>query len=219
MSSQTDLWPVHHWQGSAADFHATDLGSTRALWWCEVNEPALILGSTQPDTDIDHECADELGVKIVRRRSGGGVVYVHPEDSVWIDITIGRDDVLWTDDVTSSMLWVGEVFVDALKPWVQATVFREKFDSGTFGRTVCFGSASPGEVFVESSKLVGISQRRTRDGARFQCVMYRRWNPSDWSKALADSDAAQCARSLSVAQLDVPAHTLVDAVQASLLRA
>ena len=37
-----------------------------------------------------------------------------------------------------------------------------------------------GEVLVDDAKLVGLSQRRTRDGARFQCVLHRRWQPDRW---------------------------------------
>ena len=33
------------------------------------------------------------------------------------------------------------------------------------------------EVLVDGDKLVGISQRRTRHGARFQCMVHIRWSP------------------------------------------
>jgi hypothetical protein len=43
--------------------------------------------------------------------------------------------------------------------------------------TVCFAGLGPGEVTIEGRKAVGISQRRTRRSARFQCVAYERWDP------------------------------------------
>ena len=211
-------WNQHHWHGTAGDFHSLDPVGERALWWCDVSRAALIVGSSQTVDLVDSECASQRDVDVVRRRSGGGLVYVHPTESVWIDITIPRDDPLWTDDVSSSMLWLGDVFVDALSPWVKATCFRDAFSAGDFGRDVCFASRSPGEVFVGDQKLVGISQRRTRDGARFQCVLYREWNIEPWVSCVASPHAANGARQLRVAALDVPADEIVTAVHNALPR-
>jgi hypothetical protein len=36
---------------------------------------------------------------------------------------------------------------------------------------VCFAGLGPGEVTVDGAKVVGISQRRTRVGALFQCAV------------------------------------------------
>lgn len=193
-----------------------NLEPTRGVWWCSVDAPALILGSTQSDTDINRQHAQDLGLSIVQRRSGGGIVYVHPDDSMWIDITIPRGDPLWTDDVSTSMLWLGEVFVEALQPWVSAEEYRGAFDIGVDGRAVCFASTSPGEVFVGKKKVVGISQRRNRDGARFQCVLYRRWAPDHWVSALADREVAQRVTHLPVATVDVSGAEVLEQVHTAL---
>ena len=205
-------WGRHDWTGTAADFHAMELPYERALWWCNVETPTLILGSSQSLDDLNQKSADESGVLVSRRRSGGGAVFVHPSDSVWIDITISRDDPLWKDDVAQSMLWLGEVFVEALSPWVHAEVFRDTFSNGIDGRVVCFASSSPGEVFIGANKLVGISQRRGRDGARFQCVLYRHWRPGEWSQILASSDVRSRVAEIAVSTLDIPAQTIVNAI-------
>ena len=76
-------------------------------------------GSTQSVDDVNQNSADESGVLVSRRRSGGGAVFVHPSDSVWIDITISRDDPLWKDDVAQSMLWLGEFFVEVQQEFGQ----------------------------------------------------------------------------------------------------
>jgi lipoate-protein ligase A len=209
-------WGRHDWTGTAADFHAMELPSERALWWCNVETPTVILGSTQSVDDVNQNSADESGVLVSRRRSGGGAVFVHPSDSVWIDITIRRDDPLWKDDVAQSMLWLGELFVEALSPWVQGNVYRDSFSTGIDGRVVCFASSSPGEVFVGANKLVGISQRRGREGARFQCVLYRHWRPSEWSQIIASSDVRSRVADIAVATLNIPAQTLVNAVSQQL---
>ena len=209
-------WGRHDWTGTAADFHAMELAAERALWWCNVETPTLILGSTQSVDDVNQNSADESGVLVARRRSGGGAVFVHPSDSVWIDITISRDDPLWKEDVAQSMLWLGDLFVEALSPWVHAEVYRDTFSIGIDGRVVCFASSSPGEVFVGANKLVGISQRRGRDGARFQCVLYRHWRPGEWSPILASVDVQSRVADIAVATLDIPALTLVNAVSEQL---
>jgi lipoate-protein ligase A len=209
-------WGRHDWTGTASDFHAMELPYERALWWCNVETPTLILGSTQSVDDVIQNSAEESGVLVSRRRSGGGAVFVHPSDSVWIDITISKNDPLWKDDVAQSMLWLGELFVRAVSPWVQADVYRDSFSTGIDGRVVCFASSSPGEVFVGANKLVGISQRRGREGARFQCVLYRQWRPGDWSQILASSEVRSRVADVAVATLDIPAQNLVNAVSQQL---
>ena len=209
-------WGRHDWAGTAADFHAMELPAERALWWCQVQDPTVILGSTQTVDDVDQNNAVESGLLVSRRRSGGGAVFVHPTDSVWVDITISRNDPLWKDDVVQSMLWLGDLFVEALSPWVQAQVYRDSFSTGVDGRVVCFASSSPGEVFVGTNKLVGISQRRSRDGARFQCVLYRQWQPTEWSHVLASPDVRSRVADIDVATLDIPALTLVNAISEQL---
>lgn len=216
MSEVDGPWPRHDLSGTAAGFHALDPAGERGLWWCMPERPALIVGSSQTVDLVSSAAAASAGVDVVRRRSGGGVVWVHPTDSVWIDVTVPRDDRLWVDDVGRSMLWLGDVLVDALSPWVPGSVHRGAFDAGDHGREVCFASTSPGEVFVGGAKLAGISQRRTRDGARLQCVIYRRWAPQEWAGLLVDPALQSVARGLSVATVDAPAAGIVSAVHTRL---
>lgn len=212
MKSHDAAWSRHEWVGTAHDFHAQDLPVGRAVWSCEVTAPCIILGSTQLTDDVDAATAATLGVSIAKRRSGGGAVFVSPSDSVWIDITIPKDDALWVDDVSASMLWLGDAFVRALAPWVNVETFRGTFEQGQDGRMVCFASTSPGEVFVDGKKLVGISQRRGRNGARLQCVLYRQWNPHLWTPALTNIEARERVDAMQVATLDISADHLVDAL-------
>jgi lipoate---protein ligase len=216
MNDRQSPWVRHDWLGTAAEFHEMSLPSGRALWWCSVSSPAVILGSTQQETDVDSEIASSLGLDVVRRRSGGGAVFVHPTESVWIDITIPRDDPLYVDDVSASMLWLGDVFVSALRPWVSAETYRGSFDAGSYGRSVCFASTSPGEVFVGDHKLVGISQRRSRDGARLQCALYRSWHPNAWVSSLTSTDAHDRISSLLVATISAETADIVSAVYGAL---
>lgn len=213
MTSVLLPWVRHDWSGTAQEFHASDLSYERGVWLCSVTEQALILGSTQSDEDIAVQSDSE--VSIARRRSGGGAVFVSPTNTVWIDVTIQRDDPLWTDDVSTSMLWLGDAFVAALQPWVNAHVYQGVFSSGNIGRSVCFASSAPGEVFVGQQKLVGISQRRSRGGARFQCVMYQQWQPDIWSNLFASQAVCDGINAIEVATIDASAEAITE----SLLRA
>jgi lipoate-protein ligase A len=47
-----------------------------------------------------------------------------------------------------------------------------------WSRLVCFAGLGPGEVNLAGAKVVGIAQRRTREGARFLTVAALRWDPS-----------------------------------------
>lgn len=218
VADEMDRWIGHQWHGSAASFHGMDLGHDRAVWLCGVDAPALILGSAQPDGDVDAASAARLSIPLVRRRSGGGAVFVDPAGCIWIDVTIPRDDPHWRDDVGASMLWLGEVFVEALSPWVAAEVHRGPYDGGEAGRQVCFASRSPGEVFVGGSKVVGISQRRTRGGARFQCALYREWTPTSWSRILTSAEAARVAESMQVATVPATGVEVLDSLVSILNR-
>jgi lipoate-protein ligase A len=95
---------------------------------------------------------------------------------------------------------------------VNGSVYTGAFESGHDGRTVCFASTSPGEVFVDGHKLVGISQRRGRNGARLQCVLYRQWNPRQWTPALIDPTVRQRTDEMSVATVDMSPQQMLDAL-------
>jgi lipoate-protein ligase A len=140
------------------------------------------LGSSQKDEDVDHAFCAANGIDVVRRRSGGGAVYVHPTESFWIDIVVPRGDALWNDDIGKSMWWIGDWWVALLADAgvVSAQVHRGAFERNDWSDIVCFAGKGSGEVFPQEShaqqKIVGISQRRTRDYARFQCIAYFQWD-------------------------------------------
>ena len=54
----------------------------------EVTAPALVLGSTQSAGDADPDRAVKDGYDIVRRRSGGGAVWLAPGAQLWVDVWV-----------------------------------------------------------------------------------------------------------------------------------
>lgn len=158
----------------------------REVWLMSPQDTALVLGSAQPDDTASSAITD--GATVVRRRSGGGAVLVVPDDSVWIDVVICRSDPLWDDDVNRAPLWLGHVWRTALASLgvAHGEIF-DRYEPGQWGRLACFASRGPGEVLVGEAKVVGITQRRTRNTVRFQTLVYRRWAPEDLAARLAVS--------------------------------
>lgn len=125
------------------------------------------------------------GLDVVRRRSGGGAVYVEPSGTLWVDVVLPRGDPLWADDVGLAAHWLGEVWAAAIGD--RAEVHRGPMVRSEWSDLVCFAGLGPGEVTVDAKKVVGISQRRTRAAARFQCVAYEHWDPGPLAGLVADA--------------------------------
>jgi lipoate---protein ligase len=178
MSGSGD-WATETIVADAQSLHASDLPARRGAWLMHPTRPAFVLGSSQRSGDVDGEFCAARGIDVVRRRSGGGAVHVDPVGSVWIDIVIPRGDALWVDDVGRAMHFVGRAWHDVLvAAGMNDVVVNEGPHVGNdWSKTLCVAGRGAGEVFVASgAKVVGISQRRTRNFARFQCVAYFDWN-------------------------------------------
>lgn len=171
---------VRTFTGSAAGFHGRSIGDRPApeVWAFEVDRPALVLGSTQRADVVDDAACAAAGVEVVRRRSGGGAVLLEPGGAVWLDVVVPAE-MRPTDDVAASMVWVGEHVAAALATLGvdRVSAHRGGMTCSTWSPLVCFAGIGPGEVLRDGLKLVGISQRRTRAGSRFQCAAHIRWSP------------------------------------------
>jgi lipoate-protein ligase A len=181
-ASGVGAWLVRRLRGDAATLHAEPVPArpARAVWVLEVSAPALVLGSTQGDDVVDADAAAPRDLAVVRRRSGGGVVLVEPSTTAWVDVVVPAGDPLWDDDVGRAAWWVGRAWQAALADLgvVPTEVHEGALACGPLGRLVCFATVGAGEVTTpDRRKLVGISQRRTRSAARFQCAAYSEWRP------------------------------------------
>ena len=169
---------------SAADFHASEVPepAERAVWVADPDAPALVLGSAQPESDL----RPDVAIDVVRRRSGGGAVLVVPGDLLWVDVIVPADDPLWDADVSRASHWLGDVWAAALAELgVEGSVHKAGLVRSRWSSSVCFAGRGPGEVTLGDRKVVGISQRRTRSAARFQCAALGRWDPSALLSLLA----------------------------------
>ena len=194
---------------------------TRRVLVLDVDRVALVLGSTQPDADADRQAAAAQHVEVCRRRSGGGAVLLEPGVTTWVDVEIGRDDPLWDDDIARSSHWVGRSWASALAEVgvVDVRVHVGGMVASPWSRRICFAGLGPGEVTSGARKVVGISQRRTRDGARFQCVVHRRWDPTRLLSLLVLDPDERAAAERDLADVAAGVDASSDAVVAALVRA
>ncbi len=213
-------WTTRRLSGTVGELHDQhpDPDAGREVWLMSPLDTAVVLGSAQPA-----ELAGPSGAGVVRRRSGGGAVVVIPEETVWIDVVVGRSDLLWDDDVNRAGRWLGEVWAEALASLgIADGEVLDRYESGRWGRLVCFASRGPGEVLIGGAKAVGISQRRTRHTARFQTLVYRRWNSEELLSRLAvptgQIEDLRNALAESAYPLDAPADKIIAAFLSSLPR-
>lgn len=170
-------------RADAAELHHLDpfaLHDGTAPWLlvCEATRPAVVLGSRQDPSELDLAACEAGGFEVVRRRSGGGVVVLRPDELIWIDIVVPAAAHGVPGDVRGSMIWAGERWAEALGSIDRAspslTVHRGGMVATPWSQRLCFAGVGPGELLDGDRKLVGLSQRRTRHGARIQGLVHRR---------------------------------------------
>jgi lipoate-protein ligase A len=196
----------------------------RLAVFCYPDCPAVVLGSTQPATSIDEAAIVALGIDVVRRRSGGGAVFVAPGAQVWLDLFVPSTDSLFDVDVARAAGFVGDLWRDSLAdighPTAGFEVYSGPLVSSPWSRSWCFSGLGPGEVTLGDKKLVGLSQRRSRAGAWFFTMACVEADPvRDASFLRGDDDwRSGLARELAVghASLPWPADAVEDRLRARL---
>ena len=242
LPAQTDLapvtppvaatWAVERVCGGAGTLHARGVPAapfSRTVEILDAERPALVLGSTQRAEIVDEPACRAAGVDLARRASGGGVVLVDPADTLWVDVLLPAGDPLWETDVSRAARWLGTawaVALSAVNGAADPVVHEGSMCLTRWGRLVCFAGLAAGEVAdgAGGPKVVGISQRRSRWGARFQCAVNFGWDAprltgllrwasdSDRDEATADLGAAGVVRTVEPHLRD----PLLDAFLASL---
>ena len=180
-------------------------------------DSALVLGSSQPASVVDASECSKAGISVVRRRSGGGAVLVRPGGQLWVDFLVPSGDPLWDADVGRAAWWLGELWAGALSSIgvPGATVWKAPLFRRPWSSLACFALLGAGEVTLGTvagpvlgpPKVVGISQRRTRAGALFQCSCLLSWEPRELVAllAVAGEEAENAARDLGSVAVPVPA--------------
>ncbi len=171
---------VTHWAGRAEALHARPIEVAHRISVLRAVRPAIVLGRAQTVDDGVEARAAHAGFALARRVSGGSAVVVGPGECAWVDVVVARGGAGWNDDIGKAGCWMGDAWVAALDAVgvSGATVHRTAMQRRPGSAAVCFAGVGPGEVLTDDgAKLVGISQRRTRGWALFQCAVPLRWVP------------------------------------------
>ena len=184
----TQPWAVEERFGPAADLFSAGLWDgvdAPIIRVLKVSAPTIVVGSSQSLDVVDLDACAADGVDVVRRRSGGGAVWLD-DDMVWVDVFVPAGHERWDADIGRSMWWLGEAWAQALASSgvPGAVVHREAIVRTSWSSLVCFAGLGSGEVTLDSRKVVGIAQRRTRAGALFQCGLLHRWDPTGFIRFL-----------------------------------
>ena len=133
-------------------------------------EPLLVLGSMQPAELVRPNCP----TRVLRRRGGGGAVYLEPRNALWFDIWLPTSSSFHQSDVREQLRVAGEGFRVALEACgLDCLVVADP--TGPFEiESVCFAGIGVGELLDRNGrKLVGITAWRSKEGSLLQCALYR----------------------------------------------
>lgn len=204
---------ITHWAGRAAALHARPVTTGNPLNQLHATAPGMVLGRAQKVDDGFATRAAAAGFEVARRVSGGTAVLVGPGECTWVDVVVARDAPGWNDDIGKAGCWMGDQWVAALAAAgiSGATVHRTAMERRPGSEVVCFAGVGPGEVLMaDGAKAVGISQRRTRGWALFQCAIPLIWDAAPLIEVLGPSAAPAATAHVAV----FPVETTQTAVAA-----
>lgn len=163
--------------GSVNDLHSYTCDKSQLL--AILNRPtsdSIVLGSSQSMTLLDSEKIKKTQIEICKRKTGGGLVYIDKVHDIWIDIYIPTTSSLYEINISKSFNWLGNTWIETLtelnrqlEPNLQIVKTKSKTDE--LSSLVCFAGLNHGEVLYCDRKVVGISQRRNKELAKFQCQL------------------------------------------------
>ena len=223
LSASLHGFALEHTVGSAESLHHRPIPDpvSPTIWWHDVARAGARARLEPARFDHRPRRVFRAGIEVVRRRSGGGAVLLVPGEVIWLDVVVPRQDGggdggrdAGLDDVRGSMCRTGSHMLDALvaaAPHLagRLAVHRGPLESTAWSSTICFDGLGPGEVTLDGEKLVGLSQRLTREAARFQACWHTVYDPGALLELLpaASRPAREALR--PVATLDAAASAAV----------
>lgn len=138
--------------------------------------------SQKIEDEIDIERAGGLGWEVVKRPSGGGIVF-HNEAEVTYSLVTAVDGAVLPKGLIPSYMKVSEAVVLALKEIGVEAEIRKPHEVGNRQRsTLCFSYPAEYEIVYNGKKIVGSAQKRGRKALLQQgSIFVRKIEPEAFS--------------------------------------
>lgn len=122
------------------------------------DKPSISLGYTQnPDIELNASSCRKHGVEIVKRPTGGGIVF-HNEHEVTYSFICDKDDKRLPKGLVESYKFISYIIIRAL---IKVGVAAELSDTRHNEQArLCFSFPASYEITLEGSKIVGSAQKR-----------------------------------------------------------
>jgi lipoate-protein ligase A len=123
-------------------------------------KPCVSLGYTQgADIELNRSSCEKFGVEIVKRPTGGGIVF-HNEFELTYSFICGKDDTKLPKGLIESYKFISTIIIKAMR---KVGVAAELSDTRHNEQArLCFSFPASYEIVLHGSKIVGSAQKRGR---------------------------------------------------------
>jgi lipoate-protein ligase A len=138
--------------------------------------------SQEPEEELDLARAKQLGYDVVKRPTGGGIVF-HNEAEITYSLVASSDDPLLPQGLIASYKVISEAVVAGLKELDVPSEVKQVPDARAAARdTLCFSYPTEFEIVARGRKLVGSAQKRGKQAILQQgSIFVRQPEPSVFS--------------------------------------
>ena len=140
------------------NFEQGTIPSTLRVYGWE--RPCISLGYTQePEKELNMANCKKHGVEIVKRPTGGGIVF-HNENEVTYSFICGNDEKKLPEGLIESYKFISNIVIKALKKFgLNAELSDTRHNEQA---RLCFSFPASYEITLEGNKIVGSAQKRDK---------------------------------------------------------
>jgi len=224
---EMERWRLLEWQevdgafSAALDeallLQAASAAAVPSLRFYTWRDSWLSLGSSQPIREVDLHACQRLGVRVVRRLSGGTATL--NEHIVGFSVVIPASHRLAGRGLMDTYRMGGEALVAGLSalelvvepvPSFGHTCRSQLQECHEAERRFCFAAQSPYEVVWQGRKLAGHAQVRRREGVIYHGLLFLAFEPRRLASLLRYEDEAE--REAACRHLEARVASLGEAV-------
>ena len=167
------------------NFEQGSIPSTLRIYGWEA--PCISLGYTQdPEKELNIANCKKYGIEIVKRPTGGGIVF-HNEHEVTYSFICGNDETKLPEGLIESYKFISNLVIKALRTFgVNAELSDARHNEQA---RLCFSFPASYEITLEGNKIVGSAQKRDNKALLQQGSLFIRnteLKPADFIKNCID---------------------------------